>query len=182
MIENFIYGECRNKFRVLVPGGGAGSGASYLGEQLNHTDAEVVYMDFSIASTDQSKERAKVRQLSNMLWITDWIESMPFLGMGCFDLVLCTGVIHHMKRPQKGLRQIHDMQHKLGGANIMVYGKYGRLGVYSMQELMLIINKDETSLKHEISNARKVINIIPRNSRFRLRSGDHITMGDIGIY
>ena len=58
---------------MIVPGGGTGGGTNYLAEQLNHTNAEVVYIDFSVISMDISKNRAKVRQLSNVIWITDWI-------------------------------------------------------------------------------------------------------------
>ena len=167
---------------MIVPGGGTGGGTNYLAEQLNHTNAEVVYIDFSVISMDISKNRAKVRQLSNVIWITDWIESIPLLGMGCYDLVVCTGVIHHMKMPQKGLRIVNEIQTEHGGANIMVYGKYGRLGIYTMQELMRIVNRNEAMLNSEISNARKMIKIFPRNTAVRYLTGDHITMGDIGIY
>ena len=34
-------------FRVIVAGGGTGRDTNYLAEQLNHTNAEIVYMDFS---------------------------------------------------------------------------------------------------------------------------------------
>ena len=43
-------------------GGGTGGGTNYLAEQLNHTNSEVVYIDFSVISMDISKKRAKVRK------------------------------------------------------------------------------------------------------------------------
>ena len=153
-----------------------------MGEQLNHTNAEVFYVDFSTTSMAISKKRAMIRQLNNILWVNDWIESIPYLGMGYFDLIICTGVLHHIKHPSRGLRRLNEIQKENGGAVLMVYGKYGRTGVYYMQELMRLINKHENILHIEVSNAKRIIDVIPTDAFFLQRTGDHETMGNIGIY
>ena len=153
-----------------------------MGEQLNHTNAEVFYVDFSAMSMAISKNRAIIRQLSNILWVNDWIESIPYLGLGYFDLIICTGVLHHMKDPSRGLRRLNEIQKEGGGAVIMMYGKYGRTGIYHMQDLMRLVNKHEKLLKAEVSNAKRIMDVIPSDAAFLQLTGDHKTMGDIGVY
>ena len=40
----------RNSFRLIVAGGGTGGVTLFNGEQLNKTNGEIIYIDFSIAS------------------------------------------------------------------------------------------------------------------------------------
>ena len=92
------------QFRVLVPGGGTDGGVPFMAEQINDTNSEVVYYDFSKTSMSITQSKIKTRQsLQVVVWIIDWIESIPRLGLGKFDFSLSTGVLHHLKIPQKGL-------------------------------------------------------------------------------
>ena len=59
----------RNAFRLIVAGGGTGGVTVFVGEQLNHTNAEIIYLDFSSASMKIAKQRALNRKLSNIIWI-----------------------------------------------------------------------------------------------------------------
>ena len=128
-----------------------------MAEQLNHTDTEILYMDFSVASKQISQTRARIRGLRNIIWITSWIQSVPFLGINRFELVICTGVLHHLKGPTKGLQILNDVQLDTGGAVVMVYAKYGRTSVYHIQNVMQIINTRERVLKNEIRNTVNVL-------------------------
>ena len=80
----------RSEFRTIHPGGGTDGGLLYMAEQLNHTDSETVYVDFSLTSMSIAKARAVVRKLSKTVWVVDWIESIPRLGIGTFDFVECS--------------------------------------------------------------------------------------------
>ena len=172
-----------NKFRALVPGGGTGS-EFYLSEQLNHTqNSEIVYLDFSQTSMSYAQLKNQIRKTTNVVWIISWIESLPFLGLGNFDFVSCTGVLHHLKSPQNGLDIIKDVQVQYGGAGLMVYGKYGRTSVYQIQDLLRITNKNENSMIVEISNAKEVLKMLPKKHWFSaLNLNELTTMGDIGVY
>ena len=173
----------RQNFRAIVAGGGTGRDTSFLAEQLNHTNAEIVYMDFSRNSMRIAQLRTKMRKCSNIVWVTSWIEATTFLGLQSFDLFISTGVLHHLKDPQKGLRVLQDAQSQSGGALLMVYGKLGRAGIYQIQELLRYVNKGEESIGNEVENAKVVLAALPYENWFNTyRSGDHITMGDVGIY
>ena len=154
-----------------------------MAEQLNHTKSEVVYFDFSKSSMFIAQLKAKWRGNLKIIWVNDWIESISRLGLGLFDLAVSTGVLHHLKSPEKGLRIISDVQTKNGGAEFMLYGKYGRTPVYQIQELLRIVNKNEKYLTDELENAKSVLNTLPTRNLFNsVEMTDHIHMGDSGIY
>ena len=130
-----------------------------------------------------SQLRAKMRGDLDIVWVIDWIESIPRLGLGEFDFVGCTGVLHHLKNPQKGLNTLNDIQSENGGAEYMVYGTIGRTGVYQLQNLLKIINEQGNTIERELKAAKGVLKILPEDHWFRqVKFSDVNTMGDIGIY
>ena len=149
------------EFRTLVAGGGTDGGLSFMAEQLNHTNAEAVYIDFSATSISIARIIIRIRKLYNVVWVRDWIEHIPRLGMGIFDMIMAGGVLHHLKSPHKGLKIINQAQAEYGGAGLLVYGKYGRTGVYQIQELLRITNKQEEKLGDEIETAEILLKILP---------------------
>ena len=63
-----------------------------MSEQLNHTVSENLYVDFSTNSMKIAQLCIQLRKCISVVWITEWIENISRLGVGNFDLVLCTGV------------------------------------------------------------------------------------------
>ena len=61
------------------------------------------------------------------------VECVSELGRS-FDLVVCTGVLHHLPDPDSGLRALRDVLRPSGAMHLMVYARYGRLGIYMIQE------------------------------------------------
>ena len=133
-----------------------------MSEQLNHTkSSEIVYVDFSKTSMSVSQKKTRLRKTNNTVWINTWIEEIPKLGLGHFEFEICTGVLHHLKDPTRGLKVIREAQSKDGGAALMVYGKHARAATYQIQSLMRLINEKETNMAKEISNTKQILNIIP---------------------
>lgn len=177
--------DFRTGFRVLVAGGGTGDAAIYLAEQLRDTQAEIVYLDMSTASLEIARERAAVRNLTNIHWINDSILNIPSLHLGQFDYINCSGVLHHLKSPSAGLEILNDALDDDGAMGIMVYAKYGRTGIYQMQELMRLLNQDEFDDKTKVMNAKAVLAELPDSNWFSMGkhlTSDHTRYGDIGIY
>src|SRR5262249_49266397 len=55
MINHYCFAgkqSFRNRFRVLIAGGGTGDSTIFLAEQLRHTDGEVVHLDISRAAIE----------------------------------------------------------------------------------------------------------------------------------
>lgn len=171
-------------FRVLIPGGGTGDCTIYLAEQLRDTPAEIIYLDISDASMAIAKERANVRGLDNITWIHDSILNIPKLNLGLFDYITCSGVLHHMSDPQAGLDALTSVLHPEGSMALMVYAKYGRNGVYQMQDLLRRIHVNEEDVQKKVDNTKILLNTLPEGNWFNFHSGIWASeiKTDIGIY
>ncbi len=191
MINHYCFAgkqSFKNGFRALVAGGGTGDATIFLAEQLKGTNAEIVHLDMSEASTALAKERARIRGLSNITWVNYSLLSLPALGLGKFDYINCSGVLHHLADPDLGLRVLRSALKDDGAIGLMVYATTGRTGVYQMQALMRLVNGDQTDRqaddKRKIANTRDLLGSLPASNWF-IRSEtlhhDH-KLGDAGIY
>jgi len=62
-----------------------------------------------------------------------------------FDLIVSTGVLHHLADPDAGLRKLKAVLAPQGVMSIMVYGWYRRFGVYMMQEAFRLLGVEQTT-------------------------------------
>jgi SAM-dependent methyltransferase len=128
--------DFRGGFRVLVAGGGTGDATVYLAEQLRGFGAEIVHLDLSAASLAVAQERARVRGLEGIRWVNASLMDLPGLGLGEFDYINCTGVLHHLESSEAGLAVLARALRPGGVILLMLYGRYGRSSVYDMQALL----------------------------------------------
>lgn len=156
-----------SNFYVLDAGCGTGDSTVYLAEQLKDGGGHVVSLDFSKKSLEITKERAKMRNLNNVTFIQDSVLNIPNLGLKKFDYIVCIGVLHHLQNPDEGMQILGDRLKPDGGMGIMVYGQYGRMAVYQMQELMRLINKD-APMQEKIKNARLILKSLPESNWFAM--------------
>ena len=70
-----------------------------------------------------AQKRVNMRGLTGIKWLNDRIENIPNLGLGKFDLIQCSGVLHHLPDPQLGLNILSRSLADEGGMEIMVYAK-----------------------------------------------------------
>ena len=188
MVNHYCFGGAQSfarGFRVLVAGGGTGDGTIYLAEQLRATDAEIVHLDLSEASINIARRRAEIRKLENIRWVHDSLLSLPRLGLGEFDYINCVGVLHHLADPDAGLEALLSVKKPSGALGVMVYGTYGRTGIYQMQSLLRMISGDAATIPAKLEIAKEVLQHLPSSnwySRGRTPNGDDVALGDAGIY
>lgn len=189
MINHYCFAgkqSFRDRFRVLVAGGGTGDATIFLAEQLRHTDAEIVHLDLSQASIAVARQRAQARGLENISWLNESLLALPDLGLAAFDYINCSGVLHHLADPDAGLRALLAVLKDTGALGIMVYAQHGRTGVYQMQSLMRMINQGETDAQRKIANTREVLASVPGTNWFKRAEEvlyhDHKDLGDAGLY
>ena len=184
MILYFFALLYRNSYRLIVAGGGTGAVTLFYGEQLNHTNAEIMYLDFSSASMQISKKRARFRKIGNIIWIRSWIEEVKYLGAGLFESSECSGVLHHMKSPGQGLRILKDVLISNGGMNLMVYAEIGRKAVYQIQHILSIVKwRNDVGILKELEVANHTVTSLPADHWFY--AGAQLLdwkLGNIGIY
>ena len=178
--------DLRNGHRFLVAGGGTGDAAVGLAEQLREYDSEIVYVDISQASMAIARERARIRGLEDRVkWVHGSLLSVAEMGLGMFDYVNSSGVLHHLENPQDGLNALASVLKPDGAMGLMLYAKYGRMAVYQMQEILRLINHDTTVPQETVDNAKVILNAIPNGNWFLSSPPivmNEIASGDAAIY
>ena len=180
--------DFRRDFRCLVAGGGTGDSAIFLAEQLRDCNAEVVYLDLSEASRQVAEQRARVRGLTNIQWVTASLLDLPQLGLGAFDYINCSGVLHHLPEPKDGLACLAGALRDGGALYVMLYARYGRRGVYELQEILRTLLPADLPTLEKVKAARALLAQLPPTNYFeRNRSRFETEMspqgyGDAGLY
>ena len=154
--------DVTKSLRVLIAGGGTGDATVYLGRQLRDTRAEVVYVDLSEQSQQIARARASQHGIEDRIkWVRGSLLELPNLGLGKFDYINCSGVLHHLADPVAGLAALRGVLSDRGGMGIMVYARYGRAGVYQMQNLMRTLNGGEPDPRVCIDRTKLVLDRLP---------------------
>ena len=198
MINHYCFAgkqSFQNHFRALVAGGGTGDATIFLAEQLRATNAHIVHLDMSSASIAIAQARANIRGLTNITWLHDSLLNLPTLGLGEFDYINCSGVLHHLADPDAGLNALRSVLKPAGNDNgdsagalgLMVYATTGRTAVYQMQAMMRLVNQASVQpgdVKREIANTKDILASLPPSNWFvRSQELHHdLKMGDAGIY
>jgi SAM-dependent methyltransferase len=115
---------------ILIAGCGTSQAAKYA---LRWPAAQVTGIDCSATSVRCTEELKRKHCLSNLQLHQLAIEQVSELGMS-FDLIVCTGVLHHLADPDAGLRALRDVLNPRGAMHLMVYAPYGRAGIYLLQD------------------------------------------------
>jgi len=180
-LNHFCFGgrqDFGGGFRVLVAGGGTGDHTIFLAEQLRHYDAAVTYVDISESSLNIAKERARIRNLDNIEWHHRSILDIPSTGFEPFDLISCTGVLHHLPEPERGLEALRGVLSPDGAMSLMLYGRVGRMAVYAGQELMALVNDGVQDPRQKTRNARHVVERMPDTNWLRRGGGPNRVLSE----
>jgi SAM-dependent methyltransferase len=122
--------EYRADFKVLVAGCGTWQSAKFA---LCHPGARVTGIDVSTTSLKHTEALKQKYDLANLETRQLLIENAADLDQE-FDLIVCTGVLHHLADPELGLRALRSVLKKDGAMYLMLYAPYGRTGVAMIQE------------------------------------------------
>ena len=115
---------------ILVAGCGTWQAAKYA---LCRPGARVTGIDVSATSLDHTERLKRKYKLTNLETRRMPIENVAELGRR-FDLIVCTGVLHHLADPDEGLRALQSVLRPDGAIYLMVYAPYGRTGIYLLQD------------------------------------------------
>jgi len=120
----------RGRQEILIAGCGTSQAARYA---LREPDARITAIDISNTSLRHTRDLQRKYNLENLELHQLPIERVREIGRS-FDRVVCTGVLHHLPDPDHGLRALRDVLRPSGAMRLMVYARYGRAGIYMMQE------------------------------------------------
>jgi SAM-dependent methyltransferase len=136
--------DYRPDLAILIAGCGTNQAAVFA---YTNPAAKVVAVDVSAASLDHQRVLKDRYGLKNLELHRLPIEQVGTLGLD-YDLVVSTGVLHHMADPKEGMRALAACLRPDGVAAIMLYARYGRIGVEMLQGVFrdLGLAQDEPSL------------------------------------
>ena len=120
----------RDDHSILVAGCGTSQAAKYA---MRWPNARVTGIDFSVTSVRCTEALKHAHGLENLQVRRLPIERVAELETR-FDLIVCTGVLHHLADPVAGLRALRGVLAVDGAMLLMVYAPYGRAGIYLIQE------------------------------------------------
>ena len=115
---------------ILVAGCGTWQAAKYA---LCRPAARVAGIDVSATSIEHTATLQLKYNLTNLELRQLPIERVDALERR-FDLIVCTGVLHHLADPDAGLRALRSVLKPDGAMYLMVYAPFGRAGIHLLQD------------------------------------------------
>jgi SAM-dependent methyltransferase len=132
--------ESAHDLDILVAGCGANQAAVLA---FTNPRSRVVGIDVSQPSLDHHHLLKERYGLDNLELRLLPIEDVGALG-GDFDLIVSTGVLHHLHDPTVGLAALAGCLRTDGVAGMMLYARYGRLGVEMLQDVFRNLGLDQS--------------------------------------
>lgn len=148
--------EYRPDLDVLVAGCGTWQAAKFA---VCHPDARVVGIDVSSTSLEHTEKLKQKYNLTNLETQQLTIENVGDLDHR-FDLIVCTGVLHHLVEPGAGLRALRSVLNSEGAMYLMLYAPYGRAGVYMLREYSRRLGIEPS--KKEVDDLTAVLKVLPQ--------------------
>jgi SAM-dependent methyltransferase len=137
--------EYKPDLDILIAGCGTNQAAVFA---YTNPAAKVVGVDVSQPSLDHQQYLKDKHGLFNLELHLLPIEELPTLGLD-FDLVVSTGVLMILADPLAGMKALASCVRPDGAIGVMVYAKYGRIGVELLQSVFsdIGLGQDDTSVQ-----------------------------------
>jgi len=148
-------GRPEGPLRILVAGCGTVQAA--YAAYMNPDDA-VVGIDLSEASLAHERFLQDKHGLKNLTLFKGDLLDVGSIGQR-LDVILCTGVLHHMADPAAGLAALRDVLAPDGVMVLMLYGAAVRTGVYMLQDAFRRMGVVQTS--QGVAQVRQILRELP---------------------
>ena len=148
-------GKPQQSLKILVAGCGTVQAACVA--YMNPSD-EVVGIDLSEASLAHERFLQERHGLTNMQLFKGDLLEVGSLGQS-FDVIISTGVVHHMADPSAGLAALRDVLTPDGVMVLMVYGSTVRTGVYMLQDAFRRMAIEQTP--EGVAQVRSILTELP---------------------
>jgi SAM-dependent methyltransferase len=115
---------------MLIAGCGTSQAARHA---VRNPHVQVVGIDVSTTSIEHTRRLVTRHSIENLELHRLPIERAHELEQE-FDHVVCTGVLHHLADPTEGLTRLREVLAPDGAITLMVYARFGRVGIYLLQD------------------------------------------------
>lgn len=140
---------------ILVAGCGANQAAIIA---HSNPDCRVIGIDLSQAAIENHLALKKRHRLNNLRIEKLAVQHTDDLGQE-FDLIISTGVIHHLHTPSSGLAALGRNLSPHGVISLMLYGRHRRAGITNMQEALSAMGAGRDA--HGLALAKEAMKVLP---------------------
>ncbi|MDT5046700.1 MAG: hypothetical protein QOG75_2556 [Mycobacterium sp.] len=153
--------DYRPDLDILIAGCGANQAAVFA---FTNRAAKVVAIDVSQSALNHQRYLKDRHSLHNLELHLLPIEEVSTLGQD-FDLIVSTGVLHHMADPLTGMKALASCLRRDGAIGVMLYAKYGRTGVELLESVFrdLGLSQDDAS----VQVVKDIIAVLPADHPVR---------------
>jgi SAM-dependent methyltransferase len=137
--------EYKPDLDILIAGCGTFQAAVFA---FMNRASKVVAIDVSRSALNHQQYLKDKHGLQNLELHLLPIEEVSALGRD-FDLIVSSGVLHHMADPLAGLKALAECLRRDAALGVMLYAKYGRFGVEILESVFrdLGLSQDEASIQ-----------------------------------
>lgn len=121
------------KLNILVAGCGTGRQAIRLASYFN--DVNIIAIDLSRRSLAYAQKKAERYDVRNIQFIQADILNFTSFPMQ-FDVIECSGVLHHMENPQQGLSCLKELLAPSGVMKLALYSTIARKQIIEFRNLL----------------------------------------------
>ncbi|MEJ2014535.1 MAG: class I SAM-dependent methyltransferase [Limibacillus sp.] len=109
---------------VLIAGCGTGRQALDIARRL--PEAKITALDLSVSSLAYAKRKAEGAGVENVSFVQGDLLALTETGGAGFDMIFCSGVLHHLAEPEAGLAAITSRLKPGGVMKLALYSREAR--------------------------------------------------------
>ena len=135
-----------------------GSGTSQLSNLLaSISNNQVTALDATYNSLLLGSNFSKENNIKNIIYANlDIDDSNKILKEKYYDVIICSGVLHHTENPKKNFNKIVQLLKRDGIIVLGLYNKYGRIRSYLIKLMYIIFGKKILNLIDSVYKNKKI--------------------------
>ena len=135
---------------------GCGTGEHTLDFAIAFPNAKVIGIDNSSGSLKYAEELRNYFGINNVQFIKKDLEGESLNDLGKFDLLNCSGVLHHVENPNNALKNITKLMKTNSILWIYLYADFGRHREYAARKGIRLIFPDDNLLRERANLAKEL--------------------------
>lgn len=183
---NFIQLKYLSKYKSLseirVLNAGCGTGEGLLQQAILYPEVKFTGIDISEKSLGIAKKHAKKLKINNVTFLQRDISKLEKEDLGSFDIIISTGVLHHLYNPLEGFKRLKTLLKEDGLLCVMVYATIGRREVYDFRDIFSKLFSEAEQFDYKIHAAKDIMSSLqPWQSMNRIKLVPDLNFGDQGL-
>lgn len=130
---NFAEGRFQHNRPLQILVAGCGTGQQPIEAAFRYQDAQILALDLSTASLAYAQRKTQELGIDNIRYLNADILDIGQVGTR-FDIIECSGVLHHMEDPMTGWRALTDQLRPGGLMRIGLYSELARQAIVKVRE------------------------------------------------